>query len=199
MLLELQNIIDMEILLYLSSFCLILFMLLATYDGFYLHIWKYKLFNHRESVFEHKTHTIRAILFPLIVWFLFLDTSPVGFWIGITLVLLDLIVLGIDAYAEGDSRKFMGGLPRWEYIVHLFANGLHFGAIILVIGVKINVFRLDALRTQNLAEATGSKLMIFVAENTIPGAVILALVHLLVLLPKGKLLWNKYRMKITCC
>jgi len=174
-------------------------MLLATYDGFYLHIWKYKLFNQKESIFEHKTHTIRAILFPLIVWFLFLETSPIGFWIGIALVLLDLIVLGIDAYAEGDSRKFMGGLPRWEYIVHLFANGFHFAAILLIVGVKINLLMSDVLLSQNLAETTGSTLLIFVAENTIPGAVILALIHLLVLLPKGKLLWNKYRMKIKCC
>lgn len=189
----------METLLYLSSFCLLFFMVLATYDGFYLHIWKYKLFNHKESVFEHKTHTIRAILFPLIVWFLFLETSPIGFWIGIALVLLDLIVLGIDAYAEGDSRKFMGGLPRWEYIVHLFANGFHFAAILLIIGVKINLLISDVLLTQNLAEITGSILMIFVAENTIPGAVILALIHLMVLIPKGKAFWNKYRMKITCC
>lgn len=28
-----------------------------------------------------------------------------------------------------DSRAFMGGLPRWEYIVHLLGNGFHFAAI----------------------------------------------------------------------
>lgn len=189
----------MEVLFYLSSFCLILFMVLATYDGFYLHIWKYKLFNQKESVFEHKTHTIRAILFPLIVWFLFLDTSNVGFWVGIILVLLDLIVLGIDAYAEEDSRKFMGGLPRWEYIVHLFANGFHFAAIVLIVGIRINIFNFNLELTKNLAETAGSQLMIFVAENTIPGAIILASIHMIVLFPKGRLLWNKYRMKITCC
>lgn len=189
----------MEILFYLSSFCLILFMVLATYDGFYLHIWKYGLFNQKESIFEHKTHTIRAILFPLIVWFLFLSTTEIGFWIGIVLVLLDLIVLGIDAYAEGDSRKFMGGLPRWEYIIHLFANAFHFGAIILIVGIKMNILQLDSMLIQNLPETSASKWMIFVAENTIPGAMMLALLHVLVLFPKGKQVWNKYRIKITCC
>ncbi|WP_321978121.1 hypothetical protein [Aureibaculum sp. 2210JD6-5] len=174
-------------------------MVLATYDGFYLHIWKYELFNQKESIFEHKTHTIRAILFPLIVWFLFLDTSTIGFWVGITLVLLDLVVLGIDAHVEGDSRKFMGGLPQWEYIIHLFANGFHFAAILLVIGVKINMLITGMLLGRNLLETAGGKLMIFVAENTIPGAIVLGIIHLVVLMPKGKWLWNKYRMKITCC
>ena len=57
----------MEIIYYLSAIFLVLFMLLATYDGLYLHLWKYELFKREESSFEHKTHTIRAILFPLIV------------------------------------------------------------------------------------------------------------------------------------
>lgn len=189
----------MEIVLYLTSLCLILFMMLATYDGFYLHIWKYKLFNQKESVFEHKTHTVRAILFPLIVWFLFLDTSFIGFWIGLALVILDLVVLGIDAYSEEDSRTFMGGLPRWEYIIHLFANGFHFAAIALIIGVKINLLSYNVLLTSNLAETTASVVMIFIAENTIPGAILIALIHLMVLLPKGKSIWNTFRTKVNCC
>ena len=46
----------MEILFLLSMICLIAFMFLATYDGAYLHLWKYELFNRKESEFEHKTH-----------------------------------------------------------------------------------------------------------------------------------------------
>lgn len=189
----------MEILFYLASFCLIAFMVLATYDGFYLHIWKYELFNQSESVFEHKTHTVRAVLFPLIVWTLFLSTSTFGFWVGIVLVLLDMVVLGIDAYAEGDSRKFMGGLPRWEYIIHLFANGFHFAAIILIIGIQTNMLMADIIPVRYLTETTGGKLLVFIAETTVPGAVILSIVHLMVLFPKGKWIWNRYRAKITCC
>ena len=114
-------------------------------------------------------------------------------------MLLDIVVLGIDAYAEGDSRRFMGGLPRWEYIIHLFANGFHFAAIALIIGIKINILGLDPITIQNLNETTGGTLMIFVAENTIPGAILLAILHVLVLFPKGKSVWNKYRTRITCC
>ncbi len=102
----------MEILFLLSMICLIAFMILATYDGAYLHLWKYELFNRSESLFEHKTHTVRAIFFPIIVWLLFIETNIIGFWIGLTVVVLDLIVLGIDAYSEKESREFMNGLPK---------------------------------------------------------------------------------------
>ena len=72
----------MEILFLLSMICLIVFMILATYDGAYLHLWKYELFNQKGSQFEHETHTIRALLFPIIVWLLFIETTLIGFWIG---------------------------------------------------------------------------------------------------------------------
>ncbi|WP_156950084.1 hypothetical protein [Maribacter antarcticus] len=52
----------MEVLLILASVCLILFMILATFDGFYLQIFKFALFNRDESTFEHKTYMVRAIL-----------------------------------------------------------------------------------------------------------------------------------------
>jgi len=129
----------MEIIYYLTAIFLVLFMLLATYDGLYLHLWKYELFKKEESVFEHKTHTIRAILFPLIVWLLFINKDSFSFYIAISLVIIDLIVLGIDAYSEKESRQFMGGLPKWEYIVHLFSNGFHFAAIALIVGTRISV------------------------------------------------------------
>ena len=115
----------METLFILSIIFLIAFMLLATYDGAYLHLWKYELFNREESSFEHKTHTIRAILFPLIVWLLFINIDVVSFKIGVSLVVLDLVVLGVDAYSEKESRSFMNGLPTWEYILHLFEQLHH--------------------------------------------------------------------------
>jgi hypothetical protein len=174
-------------------------MILATYDGFYLHIWKYKLFNREESIFEHKTHTIRAILFPLIIWFLFINNDEISFWIGLVLVLLDLIVLGIDAYSEKDSRQFMGGLPKWEYIIHLFANGFHFASIMLIIGTKISINELNISLIQDLPNTLGSKLIEIISVNIIPGSILLALIHLIVLLPKGRMIWNRNRIKITCC
>ena len=190
----------MEILFYLASACLILFMVLATYDGFYLHIFKYSLFNREESLFEHKTHTARAILFPLIVWFLFVNESSfIGFLIGLALVALDLIVLGIDAYSENESRRFMGGLPKWEYIVHLFANGFHFSAILLVLALKIKSTENGLVFVDQFAMTPAKEIFAFISVNVIPGGLILALIHFLLILPRPRTIWNSYRVKVNCC
>lgn len=190
----------MEILFYLATACLILFMVLATYDGFYLHIFKYALFNREESIFEHKTHTIRAVLFPLIIWFLFInETSLAGFLIGIALVLVDMVVLGIDAYSEKESRSFMGGLPKWEYIVHLFSNAFHFSAIVLVLALKLEFVGSSIVFVNNIPPSMGHEIFTFVSINVIPGAIILALLHFILMLEKPRSIWNSYRTKITCC
>lgn len=189
----------MDILFYLVTGCLILFMLLATYDGFYLHIWKYRLFDRPKSLFEHKTHTVRAFLFPLIVWLLFIETNLLAFIIGSTLVVLDLVVLGIDAYHEKESRSFMGGLPIWEYIVHLFANAFHFAAIILILALRLDIVNGTIIFIDQAAASPAYILFQFVSVNVIPGAIILALLHFILMLKKPKRIWFSYRSKITCC
>jgi len=190
----------MDIFYYLASGSLILFMLLATYDGFYLHIWKYRLFDREESLFEHKTHTVRAILFPLIVWLLFINETNFSLFLaGIALVVLDIIVLGIDAYYEKESRSFMGGLPTWEYIVHLFANAFHFSAILLVLALRIEVADGALLFVNEVAISQAQGIFQFIAENVIPGAIILALLHFILMLEKPKNIWFNYRNKVTCC
>ncbi|MGI9551335.1 MAG: hypothetical protein ACR2MT_09055 [Aurantibacter sp.] len=190
----------MEIQFYLATACLVLFMVLATYDGFYLHIFKYALFNRDESIFEHKTHTARAVLFPLIVWFIMVnETSLSVFLIGIAFVLLDLVVLGIDAYSEKESRSFMGGLPKWEYIVHLFSNAFHFSAIILVLSLKIEIVDSSVVFVNELPPSTAKEIFAFVSINVIPGAIVLALLHFVLMLAKPRKIWNLYRTRITCC
>lgn len=189
----------MEILYYLSAICLLLFMILATYDGFYLHIWKYELFNRKESVFEHKTHTIRAIFFPIIVWLLFISNETISFWIGIIFVLFDLVVLGIDAYSEEDSRKSIGGLPKWEYILHLFANSFHFASIMLLLATKIEIVTIGLKFNESIHYSFGKELVELIAINIIPGAILLAIIHIILLNTKSKKLWNKNRNKIKCC
>ena len=174
-------------------------MVLAMYDGIYLHIWKYQLHTREESYFEHKTHTIRAILFPLIVWLLFINTDSFSFWIGIVLVGLDLVTLGIDAFSETDSRENMGGLPKWEYIVHLFANGFHFAAIILLLATRISVTETGMALNETFASSTAKDVFDFVSVQAIPGAVIMAIIHFALILPFGKRIWSKQRNKVTCC
>ena len=188
----------MEILFFLSMLCIIGFMILATYDGAYLHLWKFELFNRKKSALEHKTHTIRALLFPLIVYYLFIETSIISFWIGLALVMIDIIVLGIDAYSEKESRSFMNGLPRWEYIVHLFANSLHFAAIILIIATRITITAEGIHFSTEFMLHSSYETVQFIAVNILPGSIILGLIHLLLTFDFGKQIWNTNRLKITC-
>ncbi len=186
--------------LVIVTILLLAFALLALYDGFYLHIFKYELFNHPESKFEHLTHTIRAVLFPFIVYFLFLiQNSEFSFFIGIFLVIIDLMVLGIDAYVEKDSRRYMGGLPRSEYILHLFVNGFHFASIAVFLAIKLSFTASGVVILPSLSGETYFEIFRFVAINLLPGAIFMALIHLVTSFEFSKGTWNACRAKITCC
>jgi hypothetical protein len=184
----------------ISTILLLAFAILAVIDGFYLHIFKYKLYNHTESKFEHFTHTIRAILFPLIVYFLFITQNcQTSFYLGLLFVILDIIILGIDAYVEKDSRSFMGGLPRWEYILHLFVNGFHFASIAVFLTLKLNFTDSGIEIIQDLSNFKNYKLFKFIAINLLPGAIILGLLHIVTSIKTTQIYWNNLRRKITCC
>ena len=190
----------MELGFVISSVLLVFFALLALYDGFYLHIFKYQLHNHLESKKEHLTHTIRAVFFPAILYFLFLKQDcPTSFYIGIALVILDIIVLGMDAFMETDSRKFMGGLPRWEYILHLFVNGFHFASIAVFLTLKLNLTANGIVIVPNFYQYENFKAFQFIVTNLLPGAVLIAIIHIVVSIPKTALVWNNMRTKIICC
>ena len=190
----------MEIALLITSLLLVAFGLLAVIDGFYLHIFKYQLHHYAESRTEHLTHTVRAILFPAIVYFLFLkQNSAVSFYIGISLVLVDMLVLVIDAYVEKDSRAFMGGLPRWEYILHLFVNGFHFSSIAVFLAVKLNLSDNGIEMIADLAYLKNFALFELITFNLIPGAILLAFVHVFISIKSTAVYWDAWRSKITCC
>lgn len=190
----------MEIGFIISSVLLVLFALLALYDGFYLHIFKYQLHNRSESKMEHLTHTLRALLFPAILYFLFLkQDSTTSFYIGMYLVVTDIIVLGVDAFMETESRKFMGGLPRWEYILHLFVNGFHFASIAVFLTLKLNLTADGIAVVPNFYQYENFKIFQFIVANLLPGAILIALIHVIVSIPKTALIWNNLRIKLICC
>jgi hypothetical protein len=182
------------------SILLILFALLAVYDGFYLHIFKYQLHNHPASRNEHLTHTIRAILFPAIVYFLFLKQDcNTSFFIGLSFVLIDILVLAIDAFMEKDSRAFMGGLPRWEYILHLFVNGFHFASIAVFLALKLQLTNKEIHIVQNFYSYENFKIFKIIAENLLPGGILIGLLHIFVGIPTTAIYWNNLRAKMACC
>jgi len=121
------------------------------------------------------------------------------FLIGLALVFTDLLVLAIDAYSEKESRSFMGGLPKWEYIIHLFSNAFHFSTITLVLALKIKITNTGLIFVNDFGYSQARGLFTFVSVNIIPGAIILAALHFVLLLKGPQTVWNTYRTKITCC
>jgi hypothetical protein len=189
----------MEIALLTAGVSLTLFAILAFYDGFVLHIFKYRLYRHPESRMEHLTHTIRAVLFPFIAFFLFYSNCRACFWVGMAAVLLDVGVLLWDAYIEKDSRAFMGGLPRWEYMLHLLVNGFHFVSVAAILILKLDMAADGIVLVSNIDGLPGLDLFRALVANLLPGAVLLAVLHVVVLFPKSAAVWEQYRERVVCC
>jgi hypothetical protein len=175
------------------------FSLLAMFDGVYLHLFRYKLFANPESRNEHISHSIRALLFPGILYFLYSGNTGWTFGIGLALVFIDIIVLGADAYMEKDSRAFMGGLPRWEYIIHLMVNGFHFASIAVFIIIKIRFTANGYVLVNDFNGIVEHKWFTTLVTQLIPGGIILALIHLLLLFPKPIRVYNRLALKLKCC
>ena len=166
--------------IFTATICLLILGIIGIVDGAYFHLWKFKLYKHPETKFEHLIHTIRATLFLAMLFVLFLEDYGGKMLIfGLVLVIIDVIVLLIDLVVEGDSRKKLGGLPHHEYIVHVIANGLHFVSIALILAAKpISAWRLDSgIHLDRAFPAFTS----FVAQNLIPGLALLVLLHLVLM------------------
>jgi hypothetical protein len=183
----------------LASTLLICFAVLGAFDGFYLHLVRYKLYQHQESRAEHWMHTVRTLLFPAVLYFLYLSNAPTAFYIGIVLTGLDLLVVGADAYLEKDSRRFMGGLPRWEYIIHLFVNGFHFATIAVFLLIKLRLTENGVTLASDFTGVKSYSTFIWIVENLLPGAVLIATLHLLLMLPRPASFFNALTTRIKCC
>ena len=188
----------MEIAFIISIVLLIAYSLLALFDGVFLHLYKYRLYEHKESKFEHLTHTVRAILFTGILVSLFINIENNSlFLFGSILLVADIITLIVDAYAEKDSRQFMGGLPRWEYIIHLLVNGFHFASIAVFLVIKINLDSNGITLANNFQQVESFHTFRTIAINLLPGAALISLLHILVYFPKFNFYFNK--LKLKCC
>lgn len=189
----------MEVALIIATVLLALFVILALFDGLYLHLMRYRLHEHEESRNEHISHTIRAVLFPIILYVLYLGNSDSAFYFGMALVTIDILVLGADAYMEKDSRAFMGGLPRWEYILHLMVNGLHFASIAVFIVIKVKLNKMGVELVHDFNNVPQYYLFTTIVKQLIPGAILMGLLHFVLLFPKPVLYYNQLVGKLKCC
>ena len=110
---------------WICAFFLLLFTVVATVDGLYFHLYKYRLFARKESLREHHLHTWNAFLFPMTVVLLFvINASGVLLWVSLLLTLLTLFIEFLDVFEEKSSRKSLGGLTSLEYSMHFAMSGI---------------------------------------------------------------------------
>lgn len=116
----------------MSVALLCLFTAVATWDGLYLHLWKYRLHLHPASRREHLLHTANAILFPLTLAPLFLaDVAGGWLWLTAALHAVVLVIECVDTVIEPESRAALGGLSGVEACLHFLMSGLRWAYVAL--------------------------------------------------------------------
>lgn len=114
-----------------SAACLVAFTLIASIDGLYFHLFRYRLYARPDSRYEHWLHTINAVLFVPLTALLYC-AQPLGLWRQLTLALFIVSVLleVMDVRCEEQSRRSLGGLTTSEYLMHFLMSGLRFGSVV---------------------------------------------------------------------
>lgn len=175
---------------------LMIFGLVAAFDGLYLHLWKYRLYARPESLREHKLHTTQGILFIPVIFFLFYqDFGGWALWAGVLFIAIEQVVEIMDVLDERDSRASLGGLSSTEYAVHVIAITARTVAIALALAAKpLSAWSLDAPLVIGPEHSMASSM----ALQMITGNVIVVALHLW-------LMRGKYRVGVgnlaarECC
>jgi len=175
----------MDQIVLVATWLMLGYALVGSIDGVYYHLYKFKLYAHPESRYEHILHTIRVLTFPLVLLLFVKNYGGIYLWLGTGLVIVDLLVETLDIYSEEKSRKHLGGLPRKEYYIHMMTNRLHFAPMAMIIAVKpLFAWKLNSETVLNPYPEFTS----MISAVMIPGIVILFFLHVyLYLFPQGKL------------
>ena len=166
-----------------AAIFLCLFACISMVDGLYFHLLKYKLYERPQSLQEHITHSIRAVLFAPIVYILF-AANHAGWllWLGVMIVLLDLAIETWDVIIERKSRADLGGLSTAEYFVHINATTFRVAAITLALASK-PIAAWNVSGPLQLAEPY-PKFVVLLAWFLIACAILGAIQHFWFLLPR---------------
>jgi len=90
----------------------------GAFDVIYFHLWKFRLFERRESFKEEITHLMRGLLVPMLTLILIMG-RPEGawFWVVVGLFALDSLNSFLDVIFEPASRA-PRGVPPTELAIH---------------------------------------------------------------------------------
>jgi hypothetical protein len=145
----------------LAAVALVAFVALSFYDGVVVHLLRERLHTRPAARLEHRLHTARAALFPLLLVVYFAGQGPL--WLAACVLLVDQCVEIADMAVERRSRAHSGGLPSMEYVVHGLLITLRSAAVVLTWAAIHVGAQTDLLRT--------------LAWVLLPGAVLAAVVH----------------------
>ncbi len=124
---------------------LVVFALVASTDGLYFHLYRYRLHRRPASRVEHRLHTAAALLFPLLTYLLICRRSQGGWlWLALLLFLATVLLEFADVFSEKQSRADLGGLFPTEYAMHFLMSGLRFGSSVPLFLADTAAYRLSA-------------------------------------------------------
>ncbi|MBX7221070.1 MAG: hypothetical protein K1Y36_14070 [Blastocatellia bacterium] len=169
-------------LMYPATVFLMLFGVVAAFDGLYLHLWKYRLHTRAESLVEHRWHTLRVFLFLPVVYGLFYRNSGGwALWLTVILVGIDFGVALLDVLEENQSRASLGGLSSTEYAIHVVTMTLHTVAISLALAARpLAAWSLTA----PLEIGPQVSFSTWVALQMLPGNLLIGILHVWLMQPK---------------
>lgn len=114
-----------------ATYLIFLVGLMGAFDIAFFHSISHGIRSHPDSKWELITHSLRgptyAALFTLIPNFLL---HGIFAWLLIALFAFDVGISIWDFWMEQQSRRFLGGLPSGEYVLHILIS-MVFGAFVL--------------------------------------------------------------------
>lgn len=180
----------------ISTLLLLVFLILSFVDGFYLHLWKYRLHERMESIYEHKTHTIRALLFvPMLILVYAINSAGPLLILALAIILLDFFAEVADALSERESRSWQGGLTKWEYLLHIMLTSFRVSSLVLILAAK--PIQAWSFSSPMILSVPYPALTTTLAHNFIPGTILMAALHLALIFNPQLLQILKSSLK--CC
>ncbi len=185
-----------DLLMNASAGVLYLFLGLSIFDGIYYHLWKFRLQEREDSKFEHKVHSIRALLIiPTIVMIYSVGLSGLSLWVAVFVLTLDLVTEVVDVLNERKSRATLGGLPSGEYLVHILLTTLRVTSLTLAFAA-IPTAAWDLSSTMTITPTAFSK---FIAMQALPGALVVAVLHIYLIFDTQLVSRTERYFRSRCC
>lgn len=167
-------------------------------DAILLHLWKYQLYKNKDTRKEHLLHSIRTIIFPIVVFGLLVFQLEGFYLYGFLLILIfDLGFQIWDMWIEKEARSRFGGLSSLEYTIHGLLIFIHSAFLVLYI---VNIIQMDQFsKPEGNIILNENSFATLIAWNLLPGACLVMLLHFVLLHPyfsKNHAWENKFLFRI---